>query len=297
MKTLEAIEKLEKIKIKGKSTSVIICKVPFLKNSYDGMLLGRKLYDWVAFACNGRSIKFVDFTKGDNILSYVKKHIDKSFDYTLLLMSSTPLLESSDIDNIIEYATIKDVNLCNLPSGFIFKNDYLLNTDNYFVDSVYSFNLDNFYIVENKKQFNYALDVLQKRINDFHMENGVEIIKPSSTYIEPEVDISDGVVIYPNNTLKGKTKIMNDVILKENNVIDNSKIGKGCCISRSNVINSVLGKNVYISAFCDVLNALIGEESIIESHSSIVNYNVEAKSKIASHSRLGERNDSNSGTR
>ena len=68
-------------------------------------------------------------------------------------------------------------------------------------------------------------------------------------YIEPEVDIESGSIIYPNNSLKGTTIIGNDVILKENNVIENTIINSGCCISGSNITNSKIGNHTYISSF------------------------------------------------
>ena len=92
MKILEKISPCDKIKIKGISVSVIIGKVKFNKNSYDGKILGRKLYDWVSFACNGKDIKFIDISKGDNILEKLKSHINRQYDYTLFLPSSIPLI-------------------------------------------------------------------------------------------------------------------------------------------------------------------------------------------------------------
>ena len=297
MKTLEKISVIEKIRLKNKSVKVIIGKVKYSKNSFDGKILGRPLYDWVAFACNGKDITFIEVSSGENFLNNIKNFIDEKFDYTLFLLSSTPLLTSMDIDSIIEYATFKDVNLCKLPCGYIFKNSYVLNGVDLMVDSVYSQNIDNFYVVENKKQFTYALNILQDRINSFHMENGVEILKPQSVYIEPEVDILSGTIIYPNNTLKGETIISNDVILKENNVIDNCTIGKGSCISGSNMKNSAIGDNTYVSSFCEIEDSQIGSECIIENYCLIKNTKVKNNSKIVIRSSLGDSNDSNSGAR
>ena len=296
MKTLEKVVPLEKIKIKQTSFQIIILKVKSTKNSFDGKILGRSLFDWVAFACNGNKIKMYDFD-GDNVLQFVKEKVDISFDYSVVLFSNTPLLDCEDIKNIKEYATYKQVDLCKLPSGYIVNNKKLTTIDNLQIDSVYSQNIDNFYIVENKKQFTFALKVLQNRINDFHIENGVEMLKPESVYIEPEVDIESGVIIYPNNSIKGSSKIYSNVILKDNNVIENSKIGIGSCCSGSVISNSVIGENVYISQFSTINNGLIGEGSVIGSNCVINNYNIDMNSKIKSFTILGEENDSDSGAR
>ena len=297
MKILEKVDILNKVQLKKKSVEVIIGKVKYNKNSFDGKILGRTLYDWVAFACNGRNVRVIDITSKDNILQFVKNYINNNFDYTLFLLSSTPLITKQDIDSVIEYAFFKDINLCKLPTGYIFKNKYLSECKDKFVDSVYSQNIDNFYIVESKKQFSFALNILQERINNFHIENGVEIIKPSSVYIEPEVDIESGSIIYPNNSLKGTTIIGNDVILKENNVIENTIINSGCCISGSNITNSKMGNHTYISSFCEIDNSIIGDECIVENYCVIKNTKIKNKSKIKSRECLGESNDSNSGAR
>ena len=295
MKVLEKVGLMQKVKLKSPRFQVIILKTKPVKNSFDGKILGRTLCEWVIFACNGQNVSVYDYDNKINPLEFVKDKINNDYEYTILLMSSTPLLEQRDISSIIEYSSIKKINLCKLPTGYVFYNNYLAS-GNTQVDSIYSANIDNFYLVENKKQFNYALNILQDRINSFHMENGVEILKPSSVYIEPEVDIDGGVVIYPNNSLKGTTQISRDVILKENNVIENSKIGENSCVSSSVIEDSIISSGVYISAFCEIKNSLIGKDTLIEKGVSISNYNIDVGSKIKANTILGENNnDSSSG--
>lgn len=295
MKVLTKLTIQEKLKNKSPKFQVIILDIKGMKNSYNGRLLGRTLSDWVAFACNGHIIKKLEFDLKQNILEFVKNELDSNFDYTIILLSTTPLIEQSTIKDIIEYSTIKGVGICKLPVGYVVNNQSLLN-DNTQIDSLYSQNIENFYIVENKKQYNYASDILQERINNFHIDNGVDIIKPKSVYIEPEVDIEGGVIIYPNNSLKGTTTIYKDVILKENNVIENSKIGEHSCVSGSVIVKSVISSNVYISSFCEVINSLIAKDCIIDNSVTIRNYSVPENSKLKSNSVLGDTNDSNSGT-
>lgn len=291
---MQVLEKL-KIKLKtndSKKFGVIILKANPTKNSFNNQILGRELHDWVAFACGKLPIKFVNFDGKQNVLSLIREHIDMSYDYTIVLISSTPLIEERVVKEIINYACIKDINLCKLPVGYVIKNEYILNVETPSIDNLYSQNLDSFYVVENKKQFNFALEVLQGRINSFHMNNGVDIKKPNSVYIEPEVDIEGGVVIYAGNSLRGSSKISENVILKENNVINNSKIGKNACISGSVVESSIIASNVYVSSFCEIHNGLIGDFSTIGAGSKICNYKIPNNSKIRANSVLGEEDDS-----
>lgn len=272
---------------------VLILNIQPSTKSFDGKILGRTLSMWVRFACGEIHNRIIDFS-GTNILEFVKENISDQFDYTIVLMSSTPLIERGVIQDIIEYCTFKKISLCKLPVGYVVKNSIFKNTMQTSVDSLYSQHIEDFYVVENKKQYSYALEVLQERINTFHQNNGVEIKKPRSVYIEPEVDVASGVIIYPNNTLKGKTVIGENVILKENNVIENSRIGKNSCVSGSEVVASIVANNVYISAFCQINNGLIGEFSTLGSGAKINNYNLTSNSKVKPNTVLGEENDSDS---
>ena len=88
-------------------------------------------------------------------------------------------------------------------------------------------------------------------------------------------------------------EISQNVILKENNVIDNSKIGKDSCVSGSVLTGSIIGSSVYISSFCEIVDSYIGDESIINSHVVINNHSVGARTKVPANQVLGDTNDSN----
>ena len=260
----------------------------------DATILGRTFVDWVSFACGELPHKVIKTEEKINVIDFLKGKVDKTYDYLIVLYSSAPLMTEDTIKEIVEYASIKGISLCKLPVGYVIKvADYISGMIQ--IDSVYSRNIEDFYVVENKKQLNHAIEVLQERINNFHMNNGVEIKKPKSVYIEPMVDIEDGVIIYPNNSLKGETYISSSVILKENNVIENSKIGANSCISGSVINKSIIGDNVYISSFCEIDNSLVGRDTLIDKGSLIKNYNIRPNEKIKANSILGETNDSNSG--
>ena len=297
MKVLEKIQIIPKKKNTPPKVQAMILSIAPTKNSYNGEILGRSLTDWVAFACNKIDKKTIDFDGKSNLISFAKEHLDNRYDYTIILLSTTPLLTSETIKNIIDYATFKEVSCCKLPVGYVVNNKYILSTDSPQVDSLYSQFLEDFYVVENKKQYTKAEEVLQDRINSFHIANGVDIKRPSSVYIEPEVDISSGVIIFGGNTLRGNTFVGKGVILKENNVISNVKIGDHSCVSGSMLDNSTLGSNVYVSTFCTITDSIIGNDVIINPSCTISNTSIISNSKIKSNSVLGDSNDSSCGIR
>lgn len=294
-----AVETLSEIKLKpikinrNKTFSAIILN----KLGTSDKLLGREPKFWVKFACGDMPTRIVDYDGKTPVLDEAKKYVNLNTDYTFILLSSTPLLEGKDILTLKDYATFKGIGLCKLPVGYIVNNRYFLDATSYLIDSVYTGDIDNFYIVENKKQFKHALGVLQDRINTFHMENGVEIIKPSSVYIEPEVDIMAGVTIHPNVSLKGTTLVGEDTIIKDGAVIDCSEVGKNAFIGSSQISGCKIGANVCIASFCEIENSKVGEGATIDSHSSVHNYKVKKHEKIKSNSVLGDSNDSSSRAR
>ena len=294
--TLDKI-KIQPIKISvNKSFKCLILDVIDKKKS-SSKILGREPKFWVKFACRNLPTKIIEYSAGDNILETIREYIDEDIDYTIVLLSWTPLLEAQDIDNLKDYATYKSINLCKLPAGYIVNNKYYSTTKDYVVDSVYTNNTDNFYIVENKKQYKYALEVLQDRINNFHIDNAVEILKPSSVYIEPEVDIASGVSVCPRVSLKGNTRILEDTIIKDGAVIENTSIGGKCFIGGSEIQDSIIEDGVCIGSFCTINNCKIDKSVVIESGCNLIDCRISAGEKIKANTNIGDTNDSSSGTR
>ena len=81
-----------------------------------------------------------------------------------------------------------------------------------------------------------AEKILRARINKKHMENGVTIIDPETTYIDENVEIGSDTIIYPFTYIEGDTKIGRHNIIKPQNHIIDCKIGNNNHIKDSNVI-------------------------------------------------------------
>ncbi|MFO3716193.1 bifunctional UDP-N-acetylglucosamine diphosphorylase/glucosamine-1-phosphate N-acetyltransferase GlmU [Anaerococcus cruorum] len=136
---------------------------------------------------------------------------------------------------------------------------------------------DEFYGINNKKELAEAKKILQKRVNENHMLNGVIIEDPEMAIIDPEVKIGMDTIISGPVKILGKTEIgenciiegssrIEDSILKDNIKIDNSVIEKSFIDEGTDVgpyahlrPNAKLGKNVHIGNFVEVKNATIGD--------------------------------------
>lgn len=133
--------------------------------------------------------------------------------------------------------------------------------------------------VNSRVQLAFCEEVLRKRINRFHMENGVAMINPDNTYIEASVKIGRDTTIYPGVVLEGHTEIGEDCIIRQNSRIVNSIIKDNITIESSTIEdsfvdsdtkigpyahlrpNSNIGKNIKIGNFVEVKNSTIKDNS------------------------------------
>ncbi|MGI1691589.1 bifunctional UDP-N-acetylglucosamine diphosphorylase/glucosamine-1-phosphate N-acetyltransferase GlmU [Thermoanaerobacter uzonensis] len=128
--------------------------------------------------------------------------------------------------------------------------------------------------VNSRIQLSDAERVMRKRINYRHMENGVTIIDPETTYIGAEVEIAPDTVILPGCVIEGKTVIGSDCEIGPNCRIVDSHIGDGCNIMYSVILSSKLGNDIKVGPF-----AQIRPESVIHDKAKIGDF-VEIKKSV-----------------
>lgn len=129
--------------------------------------------------------------------------------------------------------------------------------------------------VNSRVQLAQAEDILRNRINIKHMENGVTLIDPKTTYIGIDVEIGKDTIIYPNNILEGNTKIGNNCLIYQNSRITNSVIGDEVDIQASVILDSSIGDETTVGPF-----AYIRPETSIGKHARIGDFVEIKKSNI-----------------
>ena len=129
--------------------------------------------------------------------------------------------------------------------------------------------------VNSRVQLAEAEEILRNRINLEHMENGVTLIDPKTTYIGIDVEIGKDTIIYPNNILEGNTKIGDNCLLYQNSRITDSVIGNEVEIQSSVILSSSVGDNTTVGPF-----AYIRPESKIGKHARIGDFVEIKKSTI-----------------
>ena len=135
--------------------------------------------------------------------------------------------------------------------------------------------------VNSRVQLAEAEEVLRKRINKMHMENGVTLIDPTSTYIGDDVKIGKDTIIYPGNVIEGNTKIGEGVMIYPNSRISNSIIDNNVEIQSSVIIDSKIGERTTVGPF-----AYIRPESIIGNDARIGDFVEIKKSTIGNNTKV-----------
>ena len=228
-------------------------------------------------------------------------HTDRPFGYGRIIRDAT-----GTVAKIVEQkdATPEEVAVQEINTGvYCFNNQELfaalhqLSNDNaqgeyYLTDvigilkqagkQVGAFQMDDFTEsmgVNDRVALVNATRVMQQRINTRHMQNGVTMIDPATTYIDTDVQIGNDTVIEPGVVLKGKTSIGSDCVIGAHSEIRDSVIEDGVTVTASFLENAVMHKDsnigpyshlrpkaeigvgVHIGNFCEVKNAQIGQNT------------------------------------
>ena len=93
---------------------------------------------------------------------------------------------------------------------------------------------------------------MNARITAAHMRDGVTILDPATTYLEPELVIGRDTVIYPNTSISLLSTIGENCAIGPNSRISDSRIGNGVEICESIVAQSEIGDDSKVGPFAHI---------------------------------------------
>ncbi len=131
----------------------------------------------------------------------------------------------------------------------------------------------------------------QKRlaIIEKHIKNGVVFRGTDSVYVDEEVIIGKGTVIYPDQHIRGKTKIGNNCVLDAGNIIADSTIGNGVIILKSVLKNAYIDDKTTVGPFANIhTNSEIGKECRIGNFVEVKNATLGQRVKAAHLAYVGD---------
>ncbi len=236
---------------------------------------GKTLCDWVGGALN-TPFKTIDGAKAVNACEKLRSSVDRAKPVTVVLYCDTPLVSSRTVTAAVEQLREQKMNALRLPRGFVFKTDYLFESDTMFLESDVRSD-GEFMTVTGAESLSAVSEIIRKRILRYHADNGVFITDFANTYIDCDAVIYRNVKIEPYNFISGKTVIkegahilpgnrIDSCIIAENTVIDssrlyNSSVGRGTRVGPFAYIrpNTVIGADCRIGDFVELKNCIIGD--------------------------------------
>lgn len=204
------------------------------KHNFD--LCGKTMTDWVRLACVRMQDKVLDEPKEEDFLSTVKNNADGKR-IALVLYSDTPLLSQQTILNVLDYFSSHDMNALTLPRGYIFKVEYLKTALEIVSTARKNFAPEEFRIISSAEDISDACEIMWNKIRAFHKQSGVILKGEQTIFIDADVHIESGVIIEPNNMIKGQSVIEENVVLKSGNYIEDTIVKAGSVLQGKKIIS------------------------------------------------------------
>ncbi len=143
--------------------------------------------------------------------------------------------------------------------------------------------------VNDRKNLAEVAEILQNRIKERWMAEGVTLIDPDSITIDDTVEIERDVIIEPQTHLRGKTLIQSGSRIGPGSLIENSQIGSNVTILYSVVTNSIVQNQAQIGPYTHLRgDAKIGVGCRIGNFVEIKNSTLGDRTNVAHLSYLGD---------
>lgn len=269
--------------LNGKSISFIVLKVDhkdfnFGVPSYLVSMLGKPMVSYVKKACEfAPKTKEVD--ENADVVSEIKPLLTDK-EWTIVLFSDTPLITTTTIAEAFMHAEQKDLNVCKLARGYIFKTEYIERVDKIFEVESFTQETDDYFMVKSLEDLQAASKLMKDRIIKNISSQGVMIIDPESTYIESQVVVGRGTTIYPNVALMGETQVGINSVIGFGSTLKHAIIGNKCNIQNSMVTNSVVLDSSLIET------SRVENNSLVEKNCVIKHFSILSSAKIGKNSKV-----------
>lgn len=143
--------------------------------------------------------------------------------------------------------------------------------------------------INDRVELAIARKEMNKRLCAQYMRDGVTIIDPDVTYLEPELEIGRDTVIYPNSSLSRLSQIGEQCVIGPNARLSNAKIGERVTIRESVIIDTTIGNGVTVGPFAHLRgHAVLGDNVRIGNFVEVKNSKLARDVKASHLSYLGD---------
>lgn len=143
--------------------------------------------------------------------------------------------------------------------------------------------------VNDRHQFATVAAALRERINEGHMDRGVALLDPTTTWIDVQVNIAADALIEPGVTLRGATTIGARTRIESGSRIEGSTIGEDCTIRSSAIEGSIIASHVDVGPFAHIRpGCSIAAHCHIGNFAELKSTSLGTGTKVGHHSYLGD---------
>ena len=208
----------------GHAVSMVL---PYLNNYYGNIII---LCGDTPLITSETLKEFVEFHKNNNSdITVMSAIFDSPFGYGRIIRKSDNTVDSivEEKDASPEQKSIKEINAgiycikwekvknaftelqTNNAQGEYYLTDIIKwgNNNGLKVDAYTLKDNEEIYGINSKSNLAEAFKMLNRRIIKTHLENGITINDPDTTWISPETSIDTDTIIYPSTYIEGENKI------------------------------------------------------------------------------------------
>ena len=143
--------------------------------------------------------------------------------------------------------------------------------------------------INDRVQLSEAEAIMQKRINEAHMRNGVTMRIPDSIYIEADVEIGNDTEIGSGVTIKAGTKIGSNCVIGQGSTLDKAVIHDNVEVLNSVILNSEIDEHTKVGPFAYVRpNCKVGKDVKVGDFVELKNSTIDDGTKISHLTYIGD---------
>ncbi len=157
------------------------------------------------------------------------------------------------------------------------------------IGTVTTEDIDEITGINSRQELAKAEKIMQDRLRNYWMSEGVTMIDPSTVFIDKDVSLEADVVLKPFTTLQGNTAIGEDAEIGPQVQIKNTKIGSGAKVEQSVIMDSVLGDGSTVGPFAYIRpETVVSESAKVGTFVEVKKSTIGPKSKVPHLSYVGD---------
>ena len=143
--------------------------------------------------------------------------------------------------------------------------------------------------INNRRQLAQCEALLQQRLKDHWMDQGVTFIDPGSCSVSETCQFGTDVVIEPQTHLRGDCRIGDNCRIGPGSLLENAVLGEGVSVLHSVINTAEVGSNTTVGPFAHLRPAaVIGDDCKIGNFVEVKKSTIAAASKVNHLSYIGD---------